>query len=776
MIAVSAPPLAPASKLPPPPIVPTWQLAAAKKQAERTESIPSEWRWEELEIAGPEIDLRQVPQLCLSSKELEVTELDDAATLLDRIASGEWSAEVVCRAFAKRASLAHRLTNCITEFLFDRAFARAEELDAHFKATGAVVGPLHGLPVSLKDQFDIEGVDSTMGFVSLIGKPAKSNSVLVDMLESLGAIIICKTNVPQTLMAEESNNNIFGRTSNPINSSLISGGSSGGEGALVALKGAMVGFGTDFGGSIRKPSTYCGLYGLRPTTRRLPYQGVTNVLKGFKGIESVIGPMARSVKTLQFVTKAIVDAEPWFLDARVIEKLFADLATADGGADLRSFLADTGEPLIPETFSTLSPAPKTQSKAAGVPQWAPIDAALKRHPKMFTAITYVLAAAALASAMPTSPSSLAPRAVTNDLSNLTIAAYDLNGTVAYAVELIAEAAGQGASVVAFPGYDENDWMDLHVEDYIENSMEVNSTQWNTLLAAAKSNAVYVGFGFSERAGDYIYMGQALFSPDGEVLIHRHKLRPSGSERLLWSDGTIEMLQVVSTPIGRIGLLECWEHFHPSMTFPMQVQTEDIHIGSWPYNPSPNDSDALWWEAGETNDAAARVYAINSGAVTVMPVVGHATIFSGTGAALVTIDANVSFVEQPIIYASVNASAFNNVTYNENGEQSWGTLEQITAAIPAYVPKVNGTYTNQVFNSVAGLIATADNFTANDTTPVTTTASVFPVATAGAQAANATSVSTAAAQASAVKTSGGATISAGCFGGILGVVLAVIYPA
>lgn len=172
------------------------------------------------------------------------------------------------------------------------------------------------------------------------------------------------------------------------------------------------------GGSIRKPSTYCGLYGLRPTTRRLPYQGVSNVLHGFEAIESVIGPIARSVNTLKIVTKALIGAEPWFYDSRVIEKpwlisnkkeslriafmfsdgvvhnhppvqrgleetaaalrkaghqviewsnfdhalvqrLFGELATADGGEDLRSFLAASGEPLIAETFSTLSSQTKS---------------------------------------------------------------------------------------------------------------------------------------------------------------------------------------------------------------------------------------------------------------------------------------------------------------------------------------------------------------------------------------------------------------------------------
>ncbi|KAM0747681.1 amidase [Meredithblackwellia eburnea MCA 4105] len=397
-----------------------WKLRAAKKKAAQEALIPPEWRLPH-PVASYGDDVREVPSLCgiMDLIELEITDLDDASTLLGRVASGSYTTEAVVVAYCKRAAIAQQLTNCLTEILFAPAVTRAKSLDDHFARTGKVVGPLQGLVVSLKDQFDIKGFDSTMGFVSLINKPATQNCALVEILESLGAIVHCKTNVPQTLMAEESNNNIFGRTVNPRNRNLISGGSSGGEGALVAMKGSMVGFGTDFaGGSIRKPSAYCGLYGLRPTTRRLPYEGVSNVLKGFEGIESVIGPMARSISTLKTVSEAIITAEPWLLDSRVIEKpwtptlvarklrvallpsdgcvhntppiqrglyevasalkkaghevvkwspfdhvyiqqLFGDIASADGGADLRSFLIESNEPVIPEAFPFVALEPRS---------------------------------------------------------------------------------------------------------------------------------------------------------------------------------------------------------------------------------------------------------------------------------------------------------------------------------------------------------------------------------------------------------------------------------
>lgn len=121
----------------------------------------------------------------------------------------------------------------------------------------------------------------------------------------------------------------------------------------------------------------------------------------------------------------------------------------------------------------------------------------------------------------------------------------------------------------------------HLKNYYDNSLVEGSSQWNKLLLAAKENHIYVVPAFSHRQGDYIYMAQALISPAGETILLRHKLRPSGGEREIWSDGTIEELKVVATPYGRWGLLECWEHFHPAMTYNVQSQVENLHIASFP---------------------------------------------------------------------------------------------------------------------------------------------------------------------------------------------------
>ena len=136
--------------------------------------------------------------------------------------------------------------------MFPEALAAARDLDDHIKQTGKPVGPLHGLPISIKDNFKVKGKDSTLGFVSWVDQPETSNSVLVDILRSLGAVLYVKTNVPTAMMIAESVNNTFGRTVNPLNRKLTSGGSSGGESALIAFGASLLGVGTDIGMYLRK--------------------------------------------------------------------------------------------------------------------------------------------------------------------------------------------------------------------------------------------------------------------------------------------------------------------------------------------------------------------------------------------------------------------------------------------------------------------------------------------------------------------------------------------
>ncbi|KAJ5682671.1 hypothetical protein N7462_005836 [Penicillium macrosclerotiorum] len=306
---------------------PAYIAIAERKQAELAAAIPAEWRLPahlipagmlspaESITEGPKqygrVNVMSIPRSCgiLSAKELDITEKYDVRGLVSEMTEGRFSAEQVVQAFCKRAAVAHQLTRCLTEPLFDRALRRAKELDEHLQRTGSPVGPLHGLPVSVKDTFCIEGVDSSIGLSALAFKPAKSNAPLVDLLQSLGVVIIAKTNIPQTLGTLDSCNHLFGRTLNPLNRQWTAGGSTGGEGALLAMRGSMVGFGTDIGGSIRVPAFCQGIFGFKPSSGRVPYGGQeSGQLDGKSRIslQPVAGPLARSVADIAAVMGEIV--------------------------------------------------------------------------------------------------------------------------------------------------------------------------------------------------------------------------------------------------------------------------------------------------------------------------------------------------------------------------------------------------------------------------------------------------------------------------------------
>ncbi|EKM81874.1 hypothetical protein AGABI1DRAFT_112104 [Agaricus bisporus var. burnettii JB137-S8] len=228
-----------------------------------------------------------------------------ATEIVSRIKKGEWTASQVLEAYIAQAKVAHDQTNCLTEVMFDVARERARTLDTEFAATGNLKGPLHGIPMSLKDQYDFTGFDSSTGFTRWTMDPAKTNADVVDTLLNAGALPFVKTNVPQTMFAFECSNPLWGCSTNPYNNKYTCGGSSGGEGAIIAMDGSALGIGTDVGGSLRIPAAYCGLYTLKPGTQRISPGGAKSPNPGFESVKSCPGPMARSVQDLELVSRAI---------------------------------------------------------------------------------------------------------------------------------------------------------------------------------------------------------------------------------------------------------------------------------------------------------------------------------------------------------------------------------------------------------------------------------------------------------------------------------------
>ncbi|KAF9695529.1 hypothetical protein EKO04_006663 [Ascochyta lentis] len=301
---------------------PRWQSVSWQKKDQQSARIPSQWRLPQLPPSSVTNYLSLPRQSGLfTDKELDITENYDATALAEAIRERRLTCVDVTTAFCKRAAVAHQLTNCLTEIFFDDGLKRAAELDAHLDAGKPPLGLLHGVPVSLKDMFNVRGYDSSLGLAALSFKPATDNSVLVDVLLRSGAVLYCKTNVPQALMALDSHNNIFGRTLNPINIALTAGGSSGGEGALLAMRGSVLGVGTDVGGSIRIPAMCDSLYGIKPSDGRVPYaliEGGSLPGAAKVGLPASAGPLAHSMRDMDLFFQAVSDQEPWNLDPDVV--------------------------------------------------------------------------------------------------------------------------------------------------------------------------------------------------------------------------------------------------------------------------------------------------------------------------------------------------------------------------------------------------------------------------------------------------------------------------
>ncbi|KAJ5740994.1 fatty-acid amide hydrolase [Penicillium malachiteum] len=253
----------------------------------------------------------------MSPKELQITETS-SVDIVKAIANGEWTAEEVTVAFARRAVISHQVTNFATEFLISDALAHARDLDRTFKKTGRVVGPLHGLPISVKEHISMEGRITHGSYIAWIDKISSEDATLVKLLKKAGAVFHVRTNQPQSLMHLDCDNNIYGRTYNPFNRNLTSGGSSGGEGVSIGMKASPMGVGTDSGGSIRQPASCNGVYGFRPTTLRLPHGGTVMPGMGQESIRCVIGPLGQGVDDLELFMKSVLDQSPWDYDPSLV--------------------------------------------------------------------------------------------------------------------------------------------------------------------------------------------------------------------------------------------------------------------------------------------------------------------------------------------------------------------------------------------------------------------------------------------------------------------------
>jgi len=194
--------------------------------------------------------------------------------------------------------------NAFTMLFADRAREEARAADAE------APGLLRGVPVTVKDSFDIAGQPTLVGSRARVGHRAARDAAAVANLRSHGAIVLGKTNTPEMLMAYETANEITGRTNHPLDPELSPGGSSGGEAAAIAAFCSPGGLASDGGGSLRLPAHLCGIAGLKPTPGRIPGGGHTPQLGYPAGLVTVAGPMARTAEDLRLLFRAMASYHP----------------------------------------------------------------------------------------------------------------------------------------------------------------------------------------------------------------------------------------------------------------------------------------------------------------------------------------------------------------------------------------------------------------------------------------------------------------------------------
>ena len=231
----------------------------------------------------------------------------DATGIAELIREGEVSSREAVEAHLRRFESVNPRLNAIVVPRFEQALREADGADA---ATKGERGPLHGVPITIKECFDLAGMPSTVGLTERVGRPAAADAPLVARLRRAGAIVLGKTNLSQLMLWAESENPVYGRTNNPWDRSRSPGGSSGGEGAAIASGCSPLGMGSDFGGSVRIPAHFCGVCALKPTSGRLTMVGSGDALDRQEALSDQAGPMARSVRDLELAFSVLAAPEP----------------------------------------------------------------------------------------------------------------------------------------------------------------------------------------------------------------------------------------------------------------------------------------------------------------------------------------------------------------------------------------------------------------------------------------------------------------------------------
>ena len=274
-----------------------------------------------------------------------------AKSIAQAIQAKEVSAVEVVQAHLDRVGEVNDRLNAVVHLCGDRALDEARNADAAL-SRGNSKGPLHGVPMTLKDSLDTEGVLTTGGTLGRRNHVPGRDSTVAARLRAAGAILLGKTNTPELTMAGETDNLVFGRSNNPYGLDRTPGGSSGGAGAIIASGGSPLDIGSDTGGSIRLPAHFSGIAGIKPNSGRVPRTGHI-VPYGLGATDSLTqnGPMARYVEDL-VLTLPIISGPDWE-DPAIVPMPLGDPADVDLGT-LRIAFNTSAEGYDPPTQETVA--------------------------------------------------------------------------------------------------------------------------------------------------------------------------------------------------------------------------------------------------------------------------------------------------------------------------------------------------------------------------------------------------------------------------------------
>ena len=235
--------------------------------------------------------------------------LKPATAIAADLRAGSYSSRELVEAYAARIGGIGRSLNAVVALRIEKALAEATAAD-EARLAGRDRGPLAGVPVTIKDAFDVAGLPSTFGHPERAGHCASANAVAVARLVGAGAIVLGKTNVPKDLADWQSFNAVYGVTSNPWDEGRTPGGSSGGAAAALASGLCALELGSDIAGSIRVPAAYCGVWGHKPTYGIVPMRG--HGLTPFEAPSDILvgGPLARSAFDLELALDIIAGGDP----------------------------------------------------------------------------------------------------------------------------------------------------------------------------------------------------------------------------------------------------------------------------------------------------------------------------------------------------------------------------------------------------------------------------------------------------------------------------------